>query len=651
VSRRPRDLATGSLPVPPNLEQELRQVTFDSLRPVAFGVGLIFVAFLVFNLIDLPPHAVAPVVAYDAGLILLCAAVWFLMTRGTIGARDVYRVGSGLLVLVSYNVILTQALTGKLFYTHYIGIIVIGAGSLLMSTRWFIGSAAVVLAGWTVCAARLADLSSLTHYSFLLLASCVVAGIVHAARRRSCMRISQLHFRDGLRKSELEQALSLAHEVGRSLDSMVARRTAALQKAESELRSELEERKRLEVQRRELEQHLQHMQKVESLGRLAGGVSHDFNNLLTVISGSLQVVLMDERLPPPLREFLEDAEQATKRAAQVTRQLLAFSRRQVLAPRTIDLRELVLGMSPMFDRFVGKHISRELALDPAAGCVLADPGPIEQVILNLVINACDAMPAGGRLTLRTSRAMVSAEDVARQPRLKPGDYVRIDVGDTGCGIAAELQHVIFEPFYTTKEPARGTGLGLAMVDGIVGQHGGAVLLESQPGTGSTFSVFLPRVAERPSCELPAGVGAEQRLPRGHEVVLVVEDDEAVRKFATGVLRSLGYAVVAAEHGAAALDHLRSPQGAAVRLVLSDVVMPVLDGWQLAETVFRELPFVAVLLCSGHTDDRVPGSRPRDLGISVLPKPYTLEVLAGAVRRALDDPPRVRVPTVSPFTGR
>jgi PAS domain S-box-containing protein len=385
------------------------------------------------------------------------------------------------------------------------------------------------------------------------------------------------------------------------------------------------------TERRRLEEQLRQAQKMEAVGRLAGGVAHDFNNLLTVIKGHSDLILNDLRQDHPLHSDVEEIERAADRAAAVTSQLLAFSRRQVLAPRVLDMNTLVDGMQKLLRRLLGEDVELVTLLDAGLNRVKADPGQVEQVIMNLAVNARDAMPRGGVLTLRTSNIHIDGDRASEQVALKPGAYVVLSVVDNGIGMDAATQAQIFEPFFTTKEPGKGTGLGLATAYGIVRQSGGEIAVQSQPGTGSTFRVYLPAVRAEPEA---AKFEPRSTEAGGSETVLVVEDEAGVRNLIRQILEQKGYQVLLAGCKDEALELCRVHPGP-IHLLLSDVVLKDINGQELSGFLVRLRPQMRVLLMSGYTQDAILQRGVLNQDTDFLPKPFTPAGLASKVREVLD----------------
>ncbi|MDX9719760.1 MAG: PAS domain S-box protein [Myxococcota bacterium] len=381
-----------------------------------------------------------------------------------------------------------------------------------------------------------------------------------------------------------------------------------------------------------LSEQLLAAQKMEAIGRLAGGVAHDFNNHLAVILGYLGFAGEGLREGDPLKEDLDEIRKAAESAKGLIRQLLAFSRKQVLEPQVIDLNEIVKGLERILRRLISEDVELVLELGERIGRVLADPGQIEQVIMNLVINARDAIQGDGRVVLQTSRTSVGESDALRHPGLRPGDFVLLSVCDSGTGMDANTLEHIFEPFFSTKEKGKGTGLGLSTVHGIVKQSGGEVLVESELGRGSCFRVLLPRVAEgfgRMRTRTPI------KRPRfGHETVLLVEDDPSVRKVAVRTLRRLGYQVLPAANGGEALLLCERFEGQ-IHLLITDVVMPRMSGPELADRLRLLKPQLPVLFMSGYTDDAIAHHGIHDPTLNLLQKPFNAQELSAKIREILD----------------
>jgi PAS domain S-box-containing protein len=386
------------------------------------------------------------------------------------------------------------------------------------------------------------------------------------------------------------------------------------------------------TERRQLEDQLRQAQKMEAVGQLAGGIAHDFNNLLTAIIGNAELLQHD--LPAGSNSFndLTEIRQAADRAAALTRQLLAFSRKQILQPRILDLNQLITGVERMLRRLLAENIETRLQLASNLGLVHADPGQIEQVLLNLVVNARDAMLDGGTLVIETAEVELDRTYAAGHVGVTPGRYVMLAVTDTGMGMDEETQAHLFEPFFTTKGPGKGTGLGLSTVHGIVQQSGGHIWVSSEVGRGTTFQVYLP-VAEPGLGPAPEPV-PESPPPGGTETILLVEDAHAVRALASRVLAAAGYSVLEAGDGAAA-EVLAARHDGPIHLLLTDVVMPGLSGSHLAQRIAALRPAIRVLYMSGYTDDAIVHMDVLAKGIAFLEKPFAPEVLARRVREVLD----------------
>jgi len=428
------------------------------------------------------------------------------------------------------------------------------------------------------------------------------------------------------------RAVQALQKAQADLEARVQERTAQLSLANAELTHEVEERRRAEATLEQREEQLRQAAKMEAIGRLAGGVAHDFNNLLTIILGHDELLLSRLAGSDPLHVHVQEIHQASLRAATLVRQMLAFSRRQMLQPKILELNAAVLEAQRLIQPLLGEHIELVLKLDPALGRTRADPAQLEQVILNLAVNARDAMPSGGRLTIETSDADLFDFLPGSPFSIPPGAYVTLALVDTGCGMAPEIQARLFEPFFTTKEVGRGTGLGLASVYGFVRQSGGHIRVESAVGRGSTFCLFLPRVASPATpTAVPATPAAAVRA--GHETLLLVEDDDGVRAFLRDFLSSRGYRVLEARDGQQALE-VCARSAEPVHLLVTDVMMPRLNGWELAEQLTAARPGVKVLFVSGYTDEalREPGRATE--GMNFLQKPFSPEMLAGRIRQLL-----------------
>jgi len=379
-----------------------------------------------------------------------------------------------------------------------------------------------------------------------------------------------------------------------------------------------------------LEQQLRQAQKMEAVGQLAGGVAHDFNNLLTAIIGFGEMAYNSLAPDDPNRELITEIRRAGQRAANLTRQLLAFSRKQVLRPEVVSLNTLLVDVMKLLQRLIGEDIELSLSPDEALGLAKIDPGQFEQAVINLAVNARDAMPHGGTLTIETSNVELDAAYASLHEDLAPGRYVMVAVSDSGVGMDEATRTHIFEPFFTTKPTGEGTGLGLAMVYGFVKQSGGHVEAYSEPGRGTTFKIFLPRVFD---AVVTAPADDTATMPQGHETVLLVEDEEAVRTLAGRVLQAAGYTVLSARNGPEAI-RLADEHPETIQLLATDLVMPRMSGLEVASQLTQTRPGIRILLMSGYPNEAAMrhGVPP---GASLLQKPFNAVALARAVRQVLD----------------
>jgi two-component system cell cycle sensor histidine kinase/response regulator CckA len=379
-----------------------------------------------------------------------------------------------------------------------------------------------------------------------------------------------------------------------------------------------------------LEQFIQ-AQKMEVLGQLASGVAHDFNNIIAVIMGYGNLIMAELGADSPLRKYAEQIRHATERATGLTRQLLAFSRKQMVQPVVLDLNAVVKDLDEILRRLIGENIEMMIVPGKQIGRIKADAGHVGQVLMNLAVNARDAMPVGGQLTIATHNVTLDEN----HPGAIPGDYVMLSVSDTGAGMTDEVKARLFEPFFTTKPLGKGTGLGLAICQTIVQQSGGHIGVDSEVGKGTTFKIYFPRVEQPPDVAArPIQAGP---LPRGTETLLVVEDEPAVRHLACSILEAQGYTVLCASNGQEGLRAVREYKGSPIRLVVTDVIMPLMGGKVMTEWLKTTHPGLKILFTSGYMDDTVAQLGVLDAGVEFLAKPYTPATLARKVREVLDQP--------------
>lgn len=438
-------------------------------------------------------------------------------------------------------------------------------------------------------------------------------------------------------------ALLLILGVAAALISDTRRRYLVIEQARDEARLAAQTAQSEMAMREEAETRLRQMQKMESIGQLTGGIAHDFNNMLAIVIGSLD--LAERRLrsdPDRSLQSIENAREGAQRAATLTARLLAFSRQQPLAPLALDSNKLVSGMSELLHRTLGEHISVETVLAGGLWTTFADPGQLENALLNLAVNARDAMPEGGRLTIETANSYLDDDYASTRAEVEPGQYVVVCVSDTGSGMSREIAEQAFEPFFTTKEVGKGTGLGLSQVFGFVKQSGGHVAIYSEVGEGTTVKLYLPRHVG-PASVRPGEREPVDTLPHGRpaEVILVVEDEQRVRHFAVDALRDLGYTTISAADGFEGLEIIR--QQPHISLLLTDIVMPRMNGRKLADEARLIMPDLRVLYTTGYTRNAVVHNGILDSGVALLAKPFTMSQLANRVRSMLDDEARGGLP--------
>jgi signal transduction histidine kinase/ligand-binding sensor domain-containing protein/ActR/RegA family two-component response regulator len=452
----------------------------------------------------------------------------------------------------------------------------------------------------------------------------LLAGLIYAGVR---LRLRALRNRNRMLKATVAARTRDLAEANENLEQTVHLRTLELQQANERLREEV-------VVRQKSEEQLMQSQKLESVGRLAGGVAHDFNNLLTVINGYSDLMMQDEQLGiDGLKANAKEIRIAGERAAELTKQLLAFSRKQVLQPEVVDLNKLVLDMQKMLSRLLPEDIRLQVKTDPDPCRILVDPGQMGQILMNLAVNARDAMPGGGQLMIETDLVELGPESLGDRPYVEPGSYVRLAVMDTGAGMDEDTQARIFEPFFTTKEPGKGTGLGLSTVFGIVKQSGGYIWVYSEVGKGAAFKIYLPRVEG--TLGQSWGVEAEAEVVCGGETILVAEDQDAVRSLVVRTLTSKGYKVLKAADGEEALTIAEGFEGH-IDLLFTDIVMPGLNGQDLARRILEKRPETRVILTSGYAESLATETGVLDAGMTLLQKPFSPHRLILSIQKALKD---------------
>ncbi len=589
----------------------------DTLRPMAAVAAAIMLGFLIYNLVEFPPGVRETMAVHDIVSAAVCAGVWWLIRSGRLREEQAHAAATGLILLIASNILLAMWLLRAPYHAVYICVLLVGAGAGMSSIGWAAVSTALLWALTVPVLVAASDWAITLRYVAMMGATSAVALSLVAIRVRNLRVVTRLTELDQQQRRALNDALA-------DLDAKVLQRTEELRAANAALQTQMDERARAEHEARLLGEQLLHAQRLESLGRLAGGVAHDFNNLLTVIDGNLSLVLED--LPPGAsREPVEDALSASERAGHLTRELLAFGRKQVMERTVFDVGQRIEDIARMLQRVLGERVALHVRTDERDLWVSADPNQIEQILMNLTVNARDAMPDGGECFIDVARAVVGN-----------APFIRIRVRDTGMGMDAATKERIFEPFFTTKGAGAGTGLGLSTAYGVVQQHGGSISVESSPGAGATFDVLLP--AAEDAALAADGAASAGASTSGTETVLLVEDEEGVRRVAERFLRHQGYDVHVASSGFEALE-IAARLGRPIDLLFTDVMMPAMSGRELAERLRLAQPDLKVLFVSGYTGDYLQtqtGELPA--GTHLLYKPYELGRTARLIRGILEGQP-------------
>ncbi len=625
TQQRGHDFPNGSL------NDELRQETFEGLQPVSIGSAIIWLLFVPFHWMDLPADLRVPAIIADLSMVATALGLYIPLCKGWIRTRWVGPVAMLFVLANSIAVLAIYRLTEQPVQSFYIGVILIATGSLVLVTRWWVCSSVCALVAWAFVATQIVTGSELANLIYVQASAMMVAIAAHVGRARSTRRVFEFRQRDRQREMELQMLLAETDRARRELDVRVEARTRELRLAYDDLRAQVENATLLEGQRRDLEADLHHAQRMESIGQLAGGIAHDFNNLLTVITGNMDLVLQEGgSIDETQRACLDDARAAAERAAHLTAELLAYSRKQPVVLTTLSPVKVMESMRSMIKQAATGAIELDLVIGPVESLIRGGRGQIEQIVMNLVLNACDSMSTGGQLKVELDEVDLIPGSLAGAGISEPS--VRLRVTDTGCGMDEETREKALEPFFTTKELGEGTGLGLSVVHGIVEQHGGHLILESVPGSGTTVSVYLPVTSE----EMAAGPDPSEESPPEPTVeesaltVLLVEDEEAVRRFTTVLLEELGHHVLTAEGGEQALAMEESYEGD-IDLLMTDVMMPGMVGTELAHKLKLLRPTICVLLVSGYTDPRGVADLEDQAGMAFLQKPFTRKKLRGQIQ--------------------
>lgn len=601
-------------------EEEFRDRTvLDACSPLLLGAGLYFAAMMGYVCMHLPTAYRLPMLTQKFCYLAVVAGLYYGLVRGKVSGKH-----ANVVVFVVTNLCLTSIALSASHgmvdnLTENIAILLVGSSLIFLSLLRSVVQWGLLWAVWLTFALLHFAPTARMEQGLALLGFQLAGLTIQRTRVRSNQRYYRMRQRETAQSQALEEALQQAEQNRLKLDHIVEERTAQLRLAYEELRLSAQEREQMQRSREQLQEQLVQSQKMESLGRLAGGVAHDFNNLLTVILGNLELAQKLEPGDPDYMDLLQQSELAARRAADVSTQLLAFSRKQVLKVRDLDLARVMETSVRLVQRLIGEDIQLEVRYGPGGLLVQGDQAQLQQVILNLAVNSRDAMPSGGRLVIE----LFGSE-------LRGKRFAAFRMSDTGEGIDPEIMPRIFEPFFTSKPFGKGTGLGLSTVHGIVSQHGGSVEVESVRGKGTTFSVYLPLCANPHN---DSGAHKIRSPHKGSGKLLLVEDDDQVRGLALRVLKLSGYQVQAADSAESALRLFDEYEGR-FDLLVTDVVMPGMDGASLALQLKKKKPELHVLFVSGYTDDRLEHFGVQSEDYNFLAKPYNPFSLCEKVQNIL-----------------
>ncbi len=608
LSASPSDNTSQSIPIPPDLPRALNRIVLEDLRLLTVAIAVFFSVYGAIELFNLPHHVLAPILISDG--LMICSAIVLRIMLG----RDIIpnRFANPLSVIfggaILANVLFCFSLLGDPFMSYYVLIIVIGVTYFVLSLRWWIVAVVAYTIAWAPVAGRVTSAEDFTNFLFAMLASITLSATIQTARLRAYRRIESLRYQDRLRKEQLELALASS-------------------------RREIIERRRAEEEKQALEEQLRQTQKMEAIGRLAGGVAHDMNNVLGAIMGSASVLSNETGSKNPISEDVKNILSACLKGRDLTRDLLGFAHKGKYVNENVSLNRIAQKTRALLARTFPKKITVELLLDSELKPVEGDPSQIEHALMNVCINASDAMQGEGTLTIATNNAVLSPGRDARLKQLPLGNFVELRVADTGAGMGRETLKMVFEPFFTTKPKGKGTGLGLSMVYGAIKNHGGAVYLDSRPGEGTVVTFLLPAA--------PLQKNLEHKKRRDTPVtytgsggVLLVDDEQIVRNSSKRLLERMGFSVFLAEDGNSAVDIYKTHRNSIV-LVLLDQIMPVMDGNETFHALRKLDPEVKVLLCSGYAKDERIEQLLDQGACGFVEKPFDMQSLSRELSRVLE----------------
>ncbi len=607
TSHSPKTVSTAPAQTKQNVQNALNLAVLDDLRPLSVGVMFFYIVYTTIEVVDLPLNVLIPILAFDILVMVAFLSLRIALDRDRISAKWANPVAAAMGGLILANTLVTFYVLQDSFVHYYVLIVVIGITYFLLSIRWWLIATLAYIAAWFPVALLVTPRDEMQNFVLGMLAAVVLSATIQVTRLKTQRRIENLRLQELNNKRRLESALEAA-------------------------RNEIAERQRAEEEKKQLEDQLWHTQKMEAIGRLAGGIAHDMNNVLAAIMGSASAIDSETEQGDAKREDVDNILTACTKGRDLTRDLLGFAHKGKYVNEKVSLNSVADEVRALLSRTFPKKIETEFHLDERLSCIGGDPGQIEHALMNVCINARDAMNGEGKLTIITENVSIKPSNKVTMSGLAPGEYVELKVTDTGVGMDRETLKMVFEPFFTTKPKGKGTGLGLAMVYGAIKNHGGMVDIASKVGVGTSVTFILP-VDTSDALSEPASSTETTAAQTGSGCILIVDDEAIVRNSSSRLIRKLGYAVFVAESGQAAIDIFEKHRHD-ISLVLLDQIMPVMDGSETFEKLKQIDPDARILLCSGYSKDEKIDALLTAGAYGFLEKPFEINALSQELSRAL-----------------